>query len=89
MVLDLERQVAAQNVEELAAGQVCRPEDLAEVPLPRVSSSVSSIGELLDALGKWPQKMIMYDQMLRIRLAVRLPAKTHGANGPASSGNAT
>ena len=39
--------------------------------------------------GKWPQKMIMYDQTLRIRLAVRLPANTHGANGPASSGNAT
>ena len=57
--------------------------------MPRLSFLVSSTVNSWVSSGKWPQKMIMYDQMLRARLAVRLPAKTNGANGPASSGNAT
>ena len=57
--------------------------------MPRDSSLVSSTVNSCVPSGKWPQKMIMYDHTLRIRLAVRLPVKTNGANGPASSGKAT
>ena len=67
-----------QNVKELAAGQVCRPQDLAEVPHAALVLPVSSTENSWVSSGKWPQKMITYDQMLRARLAVRLPAKTVG-----------
>ena len=89
MVFDLEGQVATEDVKELAAGQVCRSEDLPEVPLAAGLGLGLLDGELLVPSGKCPQKMIMYDQTLRIRLAVRFPVNTQGANGPANSGNAT
>ena len=56
---------------------------------PRVSFSTSSSENSSVPSGKWPQKMIMNDHTLRVRLAVRLPVATNGAPGPASSGKTT
>ncbi len=42
---------------------------------PRDSPAVSSTVNSCVPSGKWPQKMIMYDHTLRIRLAVRLPGE--------------
>ena len=50
---------------------------------PRVSSSVSSSVNSCVPSGKWPQKMIMNDHRLRVRLAMALPASTSGSDGPA------
>ena len=83
------RQVAGQEMEELAAGQVRRAEHLAEVP--HAAGLVLGLldGEFLGAV----REVAAEDDHVRPHVAhqvgVRLPAKTNGANGPASSGNAT
>ena len=81
VVLDLVAEVAGQHVEELAAGDVGRAEQLAVVPLAAgllgVSSSLNS-----SPAGKWPQKMIVNAHRLRTRLAAALPASMSGTRGP-------
>jgi hypothetical protein len=89
VVLDLVAEVAGHDVEELAAGDVRRAEHLAEVPLAARLVLGLLLGELVRPGGKWPQKMIVNDHRLRIRLAVALPARSSGASGPVSSGNST
>ena len=38
---------------------------------PRLSSAASSSVNVYAWSGKWPQKMIAFDQMLRMKFAVR------------------
>lgn len=53
---------------------------------PRDSPSISSSVKDSAPAGKWPQKMTLCAQMLRVTLAVRLPSRQGRADGPASSG---
>jgi hypothetical protein len=52
----------------------------------RVSSSSSSSVKCRAPSGKWPQKMIMYDHRLRMRLARALAFIVESQAGPDSSG---
>src|SRR5215218_3852395 len=52
VVLDLVAEVAAHDVEELAAGEVCRAEQLAHVPLPARLALALLLGELVRPLGE-------------------------------------
>jgi hypothetical protein len=54
---------------------------------PRVSSAVSSSENSCVPSGKWPQKMIVNAQRLRVRLAVALPAMVNRNPGPDNAGN--
>ena len=56
---------------------------------PRVSFSVSSSVNVATPVGKCPQKMIEYAQMLRTRLAVALAASVARNCGPVSAGKST
>jgi hypothetical protein len=69
VVLHLVAEVAACDVEQRASLDVRGADQLAHVPAPRVSPSTSFSVNVYVWSGKWPQKMIAYDQTLRTTFA--------------------
>ena len=81
-MLDLEREVAGEQVEEPAALEVARARAAGggtsrRASRPRYCSSVN----VSAPSGMWPQKTIVWTQTLRTTFAATLPASARGRRG--------